>query len=112
MNNLSKIKVLTSILFIAFFLNGCSGTDDEQNTVSLRVIDSSYSGVAKELTLDKEDYSVVNISIIRIELTGDDTVVVFKIFANNFNNSSPAWWPNESLTSFKPSKSADIILIG
>jgi hypothetical protein len=52
------------------------GTDEEQNTVSLRVIDSSYSGVAKELTLDTEDYSAVNVSIIRIELTGDDTVIV------------------------------------
>jgi hypothetical protein len=76
MNNLSKFKVLISILFIAFFLNGCLGTDEEQNTVSLRVIDSSYSGVAKELTLDTEDYSAVNVSIIRIELTGDDTVIV------------------------------------
>lgn len=76
MNNLTKFKVLTSILFIAFFLNGCLSTDDEQSTVSLRVIDSSYSGIAKELTIDTEDYSTVNVSIIRIELTGDDTVVV------------------------------------
>jgi hypothetical protein len=77
MNNLLKFKVLTLILFIAYFLYGCLGTDDEQNTVSLRVIDSSYSGVAKELTLDTKDYSAINVSIIRIELTGDGTVVVF-----------------------------------
>ncbi len=76
MNNISKLKVLTSILFITFLLNGCLGTDEEQNTVSLRVIDSSYSVVAKELTLNAEDYSAVNVSIIRIELTGDDGVVV------------------------------------
>ena len=83
MNNLSKFKVLTSILFIAFFLNGCLGTDDEQNTVSLRIIDSSYSGLAKELTLDTKDYSAVNVSIIRIELTGNDTVVVFKDYGTD-----------------------------
>ena len=83
MNNLSKFKVLTSILFIAFFLNGCLGTDDEQNTISLRIIDSSYSGLAKELTLDTKDYSAVNVSIIRIELTGNDTVVVFKDYGTD-----------------------------
>ncbi len=77
MNNLLKFKVLTLIMFIAFFLYGCLGTDDEQNTVSLRAIDSSYSGLAKELTLDTMDYSAINVSIIRIELTGDGTVVVF-----------------------------------
>ena len=83
MNNLSKFKVLTLILFLAFFLNGCLGTDDEQNTVSLRVIDSSYSGVAKELTLDTKDYSTVNVSIIRIELTSDDTVFVLKDYGTD-----------------------------
>ncbi len=78
MYNSSKFKVLTTILLITFFLIGCWSIDDEQSTVSLRVIDSSYSGLTKELIYDKEDYSVINISIIRIELTGDDTVVVFQ----------------------------------
>lgn len=80
MNNLSKFKVLTSILFITFLLNGCLGIDEEQNTVSLRVIDSS-SNLAKELTLNAEDYNEVNVSIIRIELTGDDAVVVLEDYA-------------------------------
>lgn len=83
MYNLSNFKVLTSILLLAFFLNGCLGTDDEQNTVSLRVIDSSYSGLTKVLTYDNKDYSIVNISIIRIELTSDDTVVVFQDYGTD-----------------------------
>lgn len=83
MYNLSNFKVLTSILLLAFFLNGCLGTDDEHNTVSLRVIDSSYSGLTKVLTYDNEDYSIVNISIIRIELTSDDTVVVFQDYGTD-----------------------------
>lgn len=83
MYNLSNFKVLTSILLLAFFLNGCLGTDDEQNTVSLRVIDSSYSGLTKVLTYDYKDYSIVNISIIRIELTSDDTVVVFQDYGTD-----------------------------
>lgn len=76
MKYLSKFNLLTAILFITFFLNGCFGIEEEKSTVSLRVIDSS-SSLAKELTLDTEDYSAVNVSIIRIELTSDDTVVVF-----------------------------------
>ena len=83
MNNISKFKVLTSILFIAFFLNGCLCTDDEQNTISLWIIDSSYSGLAKELTLDAEDYSAVSVSIIRIEITGDDAVIVLMDYATD-----------------------------
>ena len=83
MYSLSNFKVLTSILLLAFFLNGCLGTDDEQNTVSLRVIDFSYSGLTKVLTYDNEDYSIVNISIIRIELTSDDTVVVFQDYGTD-----------------------------
>ena len=83
MYNLSNFKVLTSILLLAFFLNGCLGTDDEQNTVSLRVIDSSYSGLTKVITYDNKDYSIVNISIIRIELTSDDTVVVFQDYGTD-----------------------------
>jgi len=80
MKYLSKFKVLTLLLFIAFFLNGCLDTDEEQNTVSLRVIDTSYN-LAKELTLDAEDYSAINVSIIRIEITGDDAVIILEDYA-------------------------------
>ena len=80
MKYLSKFTVLISVLFIALFLNGCFSTEEEQNTVSLRVIDSS-SNLAKELTLSAEDYSAVNVSIIRIEITGDDAVIVLEDYA-------------------------------
>lgn len=82
MKYLSKFKVLILLLFIAFFLNGCLNTEEEQNIVSLRVIDSS-SNLAKEMTFDTEDYSAVNVSIIRIEITGDDTVIVLMDYATD-----------------------------
>ena len=80
MKYLSKFTVLISVLFIALFLNGCFSTEEEQNTVSLRVIDSS-SNLAKELTIDAEDYSAVYVLIIRIEITGDDEVIILEDYA-------------------------------
>ena len=78
-----RFKVFISVFCITFFLIGCSSTDDNYGIVSLRVIDSSYSGLAKELIYDKGDYSIINISIIRIELTGDDTVIVFEDYGTD-----------------------------
>ena len=75
MKNILKIQLITSILFTLFLLIGCSDNVNEKNSVSLRVIDSS-SDLAKESIIDTENYSIVNVSIIRIELTGEDTVIV------------------------------------
>jgi len=75
MKNISKFQLIISILFILFLLIGCSDNVNEKNTVSLRVIDSS-SDLAKALITDTEDYTSVNVTIIRIELTGEDTVIV------------------------------------
>jgi hypothetical protein len=75
MKNISKVQLIISILFILFLLIGCSDNVNEKNTVSLRVIDSS-SDLAKELIIDTEDYTSINVTIIRIELTGEDTVIV------------------------------------
>ena len=82
MKNISKIQLFISVLFTVFLLNGCSDEVDEQSTVNLRVIDSS-TDLAKELTIDTEGYSAVNVSIIRIELTGEDTVVVLEDYATH-----------------------------
>ncbi len=75
MKNILKIQLITSILFTLFLFIGCSDNVNEKNSVSLRVIDSS-SDLAKELIIDTEDYTSVNVTIIRIELTGEDTVIV------------------------------------
>jgi hypothetical protein len=80
MKSLSKIQLFISVLFTIFVLNGCSDTVNEQSTISLRVIDSS-SDLAKELIIDTEDYSTINVAIIRIELVGEDTVVVLEDYA-------------------------------
>ena len=75
MKNISKLQSFGPILIVLFLLIGCSDNVNEKNTVSLRVIDSSYD-LAKELIIDTEDYTSINVTIIRIELTGEDTVIV------------------------------------
>jgi len=64
MKNISKFQLILSILFILFLIIGCSDNVNEKNTVSLRVIDSS-SDLAKELIIDTEDYTSINVTIIR-----------------------------------------------
>ena len=82
MKNISTNQLFISILSALFILIGCSDTVNEQSTVSLRVINSS-SNLTKELILDTEDFSAVNVSINRIELTGEDTVIILIDYAPN-----------------------------
>lgn len=83
MYNTSRFKVLTLILLGIFFLIGCSEIDNDSGMVNLRIIDSSYSGLSKTPVIDINNYDVVNVSIIRIELTGNGTVIVFEDYGTN-----------------------------
>jgi hypothetical protein len=78
---LIKKTILLSYLAGLIFV-GCSESDIEIGTVSLRIIDTSYS-MGKELALEIEDYSEVIVSIKRIELTDEDTVVILEDYTSN-----------------------------
>jgi len=82
MKSRPKSQLIISILFALILLIKCSDNVNDNGTVSLRVIDSS-SNLVKKLILDTEAYSAVNVLIIRIELTSEDTVIVLDDYEAN-----------------------------
>lgn len=82
MNAKNTIRLIVLIALIAFFLVGCSNNDGEIGKVSLRVVDSS-TDIAKKLISQINDYNSVYISIIRVELVEEDTVIVLEDYTSD-----------------------------
>ncbi len=73
MQKLSKTIVLFSIVSVfLIFIAGCSENKESLGQISVRFTDSSLNSAAKSLLAVDTDFSSVMVSVIRIEIIGED----------------------------------------
>jgi hypothetical protein len=73
MQKLSKTIVLFSIVSVfLIFIAGCSENKESPGQISVRFTDSSLNSAAKSLLAVDTDFSSVMVSVVRIEIVGED----------------------------------------